>query len=61
MQPHSVNKFIKLWITKTQNPTWEILVALLRKLGVQSAAQRIENVIPVVTCSSSVSESKKIV
>lgn len=60
MQPDSqVNQFIKLWITKTQNPTWEILVALLRKLGVHSAAQRIETVIPVV--SSPVSESKKIV
>ena len=57
MQPDSINEFIKLWIAKSQNPTWEGLIALFRKLGVHDAAQRIENIIAVV--NSPVSESKK--
>ena len=48
-QPGLANEFIKQWITKHQNPTWEALVALLEGLGVYGAAQRIRTIIPTVS------------
>ena len=46
-----VNEFIKRWITKHQNPTWEALVDLFRALGAlgHGAAERIEAIIPTVS------------
>ena len=42
------DEFIKRWIIKHQNPTWEALVNLIRAIGVPSAAQRIEAIIPTI-------------
>ena len=48
-QPGLANEFIKLWLRKHQNPTWEALVSLLEALGAPGAAQRIKTIIPTVS------------
>lgn len=48
-QPNLVNEFIKQWITKHQNPTWEALVSLLQALGASHAALKIKTIIPTVS------------
>ena len=46
-QPDLVNEFIKQWITKHQNPTWEALVSLLEALGASTAAQKLKLSFPL--------------
>ena len=55
-RPNIVDEFIKLWITKYQNPTWETLVAFFRKIGAHGAAQKVENIIPSISSPVLVSQ-----
>ena len=41
-----INEFIKQWITKHQNPTWEALVDDIRAIGASSAAEKIKAITP---------------
>ena len=43
------SEFIKQWIIKHQNPTWEALVALLRAIQAHGAARKIESIIPTMS------------
>jgi hypothetical protein len=43
-----VNEFLKRWITKHENPTWEALADLIRALGAYHAAQKIRAIIPTI-------------
>jgi hypothetical protein len=48
-----VNEFLKRWITKHENPTWEALVDVIEALGAYHAARKIIDIIPTFSPQAS--------
>ena len=44
-----INEYLKTWITRQHNPTWEGMVDFIREFGAPDIALKIEAIVPTAT------------